>query len=230
MKEKEKGKQAGTPAGAMDFLRFIREGHPEWAIIAVKAPIDEVSEEFAEMSGSGAIHRDVQKAQATEFEEFEEIIAVVQARGSAWSIIVRTVFFIDEDHIESFDEEAKDISARLNTRAVFFCGENTSGMDSFKLCEKGKAIEEIEWEENGAFTRFKSTLRKRPPIETVDDSFVDGLFRELGIYVPACYPLSHGGTASLAVDKDSLSQVERADIIEMEDSDEFEDEDEEEED
>ncbi|HVV00689.1 MAG TPA: hypothetical protein VHH88_04960, partial [Verrucomicrobiae bacterium] len=97
----------------------------------------------------------------------------------------------------------------------------------FKLFEKGKSLEDIEWQRDGEFFRFKSSLRKRPAVEVVDDAFIDGLLRELGIYLPPCYPVvSGGGKAWLAAEEKSIGAIERADLVELEN--EFEDEEEDE--
>jgi len=155
------------------------------------------------------------------------VVAVVQTPGSAWTIILRSVHYVDESQIEGVAEAAKELSARLNTRAISFIGEDTSGANGYKLFEKGKLLEDFEWEANGEFFRFKSSLRKRPALEKVEDAFVDDLFREEGVYLPACYPMTEGGNSWLAVEKASINAVERADLIELEEqTDEDDDEDE----
>ena len=93
-------------------------------------------------------------------------------------------------------------------------------------------LEDVEWETGGEFFRFKSSLRKRPALERVEDSFIDEVFTNEGIYVPCCYPRADKGEPWLAVEKSSEGVVERADLIEFgaeddEDEEDFEDEDEE---
>jgi hypothetical protein len=226
MKEKSKDQDAAS-GGVADFLKLMHHGQPEWAILAVKAPIDEVSEDFADFAGSAAVHRDVPRKPAAEYDDVQQVVAVVQCKGSAWTIILRSVHYVDEGQIESVAETAKELSARLNTRAISFVGEDTSGANGYKLFEQGKLVEDIEWEANGEFFRFKSSLRKRPTLEKVDDSFIDGLFKEEGIYLPACYAMSEGASSWLAVEEASMNSVQRADLIELEESDE-DDEDEDE--
>jgi hypothetical protein len=222
MKEKTKD-EVSTSAGVADFLKLMHKGQPEWAILAVKAPIDEVSEDFADFAGSGAVHRDVPRKPAEEYDDVQQVVAVVQSKGSAWTIILRSVHYVDERQIEGVEEAAKEMSARLNTRALSFVGEDTSGANGYKVFEKGKLLEDIEWEANGEFFRFKSSLRKRPTLEQVDDSFVDGLFREQEIYLPACYAMSEGASSWLAVEKASMDAIERADLLELEETDEDDD-------
>jgi hypothetical protein len=226
MKEKSKGQEADK-AGVADFLELMHNGQPEWAVLAVKAPIDEVSEDYADLAGSAAVHRDVPRKSAEQYDDVQQVVGVVQTAGSAWTIILRSVHYVDEAQIEGVAETAKELSARLNTRAVSFVGEDTSGANGYKLFEKGKLLEDIEWEANGEFFRFKSSLRKRPSLEKVDDSFIDGLFKEEGIYLPACYAMSEGASSWLAVEKASMDSIQRADLIELEEGDEDDEEEEE---
>jgi hypothetical protein len=151
-------------------------------------------------------------------------VAVVQVKQNPWTIIFRSLLFVDEAALAGAAEDAKELSARLNTRALSFIGEDTSGANGCKVFEKGKLLEDFEWEVGGEFFRFKSSLRKRPALESVDDSFVDELFRAEGIYVPSCYPMADTGEPWLAVEKSSEGLVERADLLELAD-DEDEDED-----
>jgi hypothetical protein len=67
-------------------------------------------------------------------------------------------------------------------------------------------------------------LRKRPDLDKVTDDFVDELFRQEGIYVPACYPMVEDEDTWLAVQKASTDAVERADLIEPEGDQDEEDE------
>ena len=214
MKEKSKN-QDSERLGVTDFLKFMHDGQPEWSLLAVKAPIEEVSEEFADFHGANTIAKDVPRKPGAEYDDVETLVAVVQVKGNPWTIIFRSLLYVDDSHLEAVAEDAKELSARLGTRAVTFIGEDTSGANAFKLFEKGKLLEDVEWENGGDFFRFKSSLRKRPPLESVDDEFVDGIFRELGVYLPACYPMSERGDSWLAVEKDSLEVVERADLIEL---------------
>ena len=215
-------------AGAADFLKFIRDGQPEWAIAAIKAPKDEVSDELVDFRGASSLNRDVAVKEGKEYDEIEPFVAVVQIKGNPWTLIYRSLGYVDERQIEAASEDAKELSARLNTRAISFAGEDTSGANQYELFEKGKVLEQAEWVVGGELFRFKSTHRKRPDLEKVTDEFVDGLFREEGAYLPACYPMTDADNPWLAVEKGSADAVERADLIELETDEEDDDYEEEE--
>ena len=208
-------------------MKFMSDGQPEWSLVAVKAPIDEVTDEFAEIHGSETVLRDAPRKPTMEkFDDVADQIAIVHVKDNSWTIIFRSLLYVDEEQIEGANEEAKELSARLNTKAVSFVGEDTSGSQAYKLFEKGKLLEEAEWEVGGELYTFKSKLRKKPAIETVGDEFAESFFAEQGIYLPCCYPKYEDGQSWLAVEKNSIETIERADLIELGVSDEEEDEEE----
>jgi hypothetical protein len=221
--------QGSERLGVKDFLRLMHDGQPEWSLLAVKASIDEVSEEFVDLHGATTVSKDVPRKAGENYDDVEQVVAVVHVKGNPWTVIFRSLLYVDKSHLEGVAEDAKELSGRLGTRAITFIGQDTSGANAYKLFEKGKLLEDVEWEAGGDFFRFKSSLRKRPALESVDDEFVDGIFKELGIYLPACYPMFDQGNSWLAVEKHSLALVERADLIEIPEADEEEDDDEEEE-
>jgi hypothetical protein len=223
MKQKSQVKPS-EQLGVRHFLEFMYDGQPEWSLFAVKAPAEEVSEEWVDFRGAKAVHRDVPIKSGGEADVAPSVV-VVQVRNSAWAVVYRSILYLDEAHLDAVAEEAKEFSARLNTRAITFIGEDTSGANSYQLFEKGKSLEEAEWEVGGEFFKFKSTRRKRPELDKITDEFVDGIFREEGIYIPACYPIEEEEEFSLAVEKSSADSIEKADIIEPEEAEEDEDED-----
>jgi hypothetical protein len=213
---KDQSKKAASQMGITDFLKFMHDGQPEWSLVAVKAPIDEVTDEFADLHGAETVVRDVpRKATSEKYDEVSTYIAVVQVKDNPWTIIFRSLLYVDESHIEAANEEAKELSAHLNTRAITFVGEDTSGSQAYKLFEKGNLLEEAEWEVGGELYGFKSKLRKKPAVEAVGDEFADGFFTEQEIYLPCCYPKSEDGQHWLAIEKGSLEVIERADLVDL---------------
>jgi hypothetical protein len=223
MKQKSQAKPS-EQVGVRHFLEFMYDGQPEWSLFAIKAPAEEVSEEWVDFRGAKAVHRDVSIKAGGEADVASSVVAVVQVRNSPWAVIYRSVLYLNEAHLDAVAEEAKEFSARLNTRAITFIGEDTSGANSYQIFEKGKSVEEAEWEVGGEFFKFKSSRRKRPEMEKVTDEFVDSIFREEGIYLPACYPMEEEEAFSLAVEKTSADSIEKADIIEPEDAEDEGDE------
>src|SRR6267143_481065 len=110
MKEKSKN-QDSERLGVTDFLKFMHDGQPEWSLLAVKAPIEEVSEEFADFHGANTIAKDVPRKPGAEYDDVETLVAVVQVKGNPWTIIFRSLLYVDDSHLEAVAEDAKELSA-----------------------------------------------------------------------------------------------------------------------
>src|SRR4051812_694603 len=154
MKEKPKTK-ISEHLGLRDFLEFMYNGQPEWSLVAIKALAEEVSEEWVDFRGAKAVHRDVPIKPGGESDLASSVIVIAQVRNSPWAVVYRSILYLDEAHLDAVAEEAKEFSARLNTSAITFIGEDTSGANSYQLFEKGKSLEEAEWEVGGEFFKFK---------------------------------------------------------------------------
>src|SRR5256885_3923379 len=166
MKTESKNKDAQR-VGGIDFLKFVHDGQPEWALIAIKASAEEVTEEMTDFHSAKNVFKTVQIKPGTDYDDVEQLVAVVQVKDSPWTIIFRSLLYVDEAAIEGAAEDAKELSGRMSTRAISFIGEDTSGSNAYKLFDKAKLLEDIEWESGGGFFRFKSSLRKRPALESV---------------------------------------------------------------
>jgi hypothetical protein len=228
MKEKSQGGTAKSgPLGVTDFLSFVYDTQPEWTLLAVKAPIEQVAGAFADMRQADRWLHDVPRRDSADVDDVDSsLVVAVQVRGNPWTVIFREIFCVTEAGIEEVAQEAKELSAELKTKAITFVGEDTSGALAYDLFEGGKLLEHAEWEEGGPFHSFKSTFRKQPELDEVGQEFADEVFREQGIYLPACYPKSEDEEAWLCVDKVSAGAIERADLIGLEQPGEDEDEDE----
>src|SRR5437588_2019651 len=201
--------------GVTDFLKFMYDGQPEWSLLAIKASAEEVTEELTDFHGAKNVFKSVEIKPGAEYDDVEQLVAVVQIKDNPWTIVFRSLLYVDEEGIERAAEDAKELSGRLSTRAISFVGEDTSGANAYKLFDKGKMLEDVEWETGGEFFRFKSSLRKRPALESVEDSFVDDFFRQEGVYVPSCYPRADKGEPWLACEKSAEGLIERADLVEF---------------
>ncbi len=220
-------KQPPAKLGVKDFLKFVYDTQPEWALLAVKAPIEPVADAFAALNSERWL-RDVPRKPAAQGDDMGSgLVVAAQIKDNPWTVILREVCYVSEEGMGAVVEEAKVLSSSLKTRAITFVGEDTSGAMEYQLFEGGKLLERAQWESGGPFYVFKSTLRKRPALEEVDDDFADEVFRAQGIYLPACYPQSEDEQAWVCVEKVSATMIERADIIELgEGEEETEEEDE----
>jgi hypothetical protein len=194
MKNESKSKKDNI--GIKHFLEFMYDGQPEWSLFAVKAPIEEVSSAFADLRKAKSRVTNVpRELVAAEGDELAQLATVVQVKDNPWTVVFRSLLWLDSSHLEEVPNEAQQLSARLKTRAVTFMGEDTSGAMGYEIFENGKSKAKEEWEDG--------------------DDDADAIFRREGIYLPSCYPREEGEKKWLAVDKKSASAIARADLIDL---------------
>jgi len=175
---------------ASDFLELVNTGEAEWAMLAVKAPFEAVSDAYFNFSKSKSRRQDVPRRAAQNDEEIPHVAAVVKVRQSPWTIVLSTIFYIRAADLEHVTAAAREISNSLNTRAVAYAGTEESDYGECELFESGKSI-------------AKASGKK-----------AIALLTEENIVIPACYPAQDKGNMWLAVEKSSTDRVERADLIE----------------
>jgi hypothetical protein len=178
------------------------------------------------------------KESSDDEEDFPSSIPFVAVKNSEWTVVLRALFGASDELYDTPDE-AKALSVELSTRVITLIEEDTSAALAYELFENGDRLEYFEEACDDDF-RFESKLRGKPNIklnnwdEEVEEDydpdaeydaskqprvqFVDAFFRELGIYLPAAYPVGDDQQPSLAVLKSSFGMIERADwlTIEME--------------
>ncbi|HVV02354.1 MAG TPA: hypothetical protein VHH88_13385, partial [Verrucomicrobiae bacterium] len=100
MKAKTKDHSPGF-AGASDFMELLKQAQPDCAVVAVKAHIDEVSDEFADIVGTTMIHREVPVKPAGEFQEAFHLVPIVQVKDGSWPVVIRSVLYMDEELVQA---------------------------------------------------------------------------------------------------------------------------------
>ncbi|MBD2185287.1 hypothetical protein H6S82_03855 [Planktothrix sp. FACHB-1355] len=163
-------------------------------------------------------------------------ILFLQVYGSEWTVILRSLCWL-RDEIDDVPKEAKSLSTNLQTKAITLMEGETTGYIGYELLKNGELLEKFEHDGDDEDFYFESKLREKPDIhlnrysdEDEDynpdreydvstqprNQFVDAFFRELGIYLPACYPVSDDGKPTLAFVADSENTIERADWVSVE--------------
>jgi len=211
------GKPARQPSGpALGIKDFTTmDVHPEWSLFAVKAPADAVARALADFRKPLRFQRSVSLKPSKKFEHLARLTAVVRIKANPWAVVLRSIGVVSAQELEGVPEEAKTISAKLKTRAATLILEDTSNAMGYTLYERGRLLEQAEWECGGAMSSFTSTLRQRPEGRRFNQDFADQLFRAEGIYIPACYPCQEGGRVWLSVQKCSARLIDRADLLEL---------------
>jgi hypothetical protein len=211
-------KRAGeAPLGAIDFLDFVYDTQPDFSVLAVKAPFAQVVRAYKALRKPA---RWIPQADCKPAKDGDDVggftlAPFVKLRANPWTVMLRSVYELGLEDLEGVFCDAEDLSSKLKTTAVMFVGEDTSGALAFRVFKNGKVTEDIEWEDGGRFVTFKSKVRKKPKLNEVGHEFVHGVFRKLGIYLPACYVMEKGKKAWLAVEPACASQIERVDLVDV---------------
>lgn len=250
--------------GIIDFVEMIYEGHPEYSLLAVKAPIDNVVQALIDLR-KGLTKRDRRDWRTMKYKEYriqsrqmrweknialkpdrtdeenddaegetlEPGIPVLQIRGTEWTVVIRSLSWLGSDEIEDVPNEAKALSAKFQTRAITFMEEDTSAAIGYDLFENGELLERLE-HCDGEVHGFESKLRDEKPeipdwdCENEDGSdreyevaaeprviFINELFSELGIYLPAVWYDTENGQPALRVMSSSKGTIVRADWLSL---------------
>jgi hypothetical protein len=207
--------KARAPIGAKHFIALMQAGEPEWSLFAVRAPAKSVAKALAAFRKPWRWVRNAELKPKKPMEPVAPLIAIVEVLGNPWTLVFRSLYRLSADEIIGVPQEAKALSIQLETKVITFFSEDTSNATSYQILFCGRLIETAEWLEGGEFTKFHSSERLPTKLKTVDVSFADQVFREYGVYIPACYPHSRGESCWLAVDKRSLASVKRADLMEF---------------
>ena len=135
---------------------------------------------------------------------------LVQLCGHAWTVALYEMFNLTLPTYYSAQADARELSDRLGTVAVEFSSEDTSGATGYQLFECGDLVEFAEW---GCEVERFASKKRRPPWQYCPNDYPDELFRDLGLYLPACYGRNDPDGPCLAVDGLSAGDVERADLL-----------------
>jgi ankyrin repeat protein len=201
------------PLGGKHFLKLASDGEAEWSLFAIQAPVEQVTEALSRRYKDARVLRGVELKSARKNDELARYMAVVRVKDNAWSVVQRSLYAARESDVDATVNDAKALSEELKTRAISFYANDTSGAVQFDLFEKGALLERVQWVDGGYFSIFESTRRKQPKLNEVDGKFADKTFRELGVYLPACYPRGKGRSACLCVERSSAERIESADLL-----------------
>jgi ankyrin repeat protein len=193
-----------TARGVAQFREAL--GQPEWSLAFIEAAPESVARAYGRLHPEHRWHADgAQKPLHAE----APFIFIFRLRGNAWTILLRTVGWLEGEDIELLPQDARELSASLKTRAVMYMAEDTSGCEGYELFKNGDSFEKADW--MGEVT-FRSSWRKKPKF---GDAFPEPTFSELGIYLPECWLDCDGDEAKLVLGGIGPSVVERLDCFEL---------------
>jgi hypothetical protein len=173
------------PLGMKDFQNWIYQGHPEYAIFAVKAPIDQVAKTLVDQ---GFATEWQQRLQATCIGEvFQDgfSMPLVQLTANPWTVVYWLVGEWDD-----LSDVCQRCSSTLQTQAISLAEEDTSGAIGYEIYDQGQKIEQLEGCP-GEELMFESETRDEPELDDFENSemdainhFINQIFCQEGVYIP----------------------------------------------
>jgi hypothetical protein len=206
------------PYGMSDFIEFMNKGQREWLFLVVSRPVKEVAQSFASYHHVQEWDTNTKKRIIKEDDYIDLAVPIIEILNSEWSVILRELYGAYE--VNSLHEEAKFLAGHLKTKVITCVEEDTSGSLSYNLYEEDNHLESISWMP-GFGLNFRSGYREKPNISSnaklkkVED-YVNKIFCEAGIYIPACHVVSDDGELKLAthpVSKDVIGKVELINLV-----------------
>ncbi len=174
---------------ASDFLKLVNSGEAEWAMIAVKAPFEAVSDAYLKFSKGKSREQNVPVRPAAEAQEIPPLTAIVKVAKSPWTLILRTIFWVRMPDINHVKDAAKDLSQTLKTRALSWAGTEETDNGMCQVFENGEKV------------------------ASAGSGKAIALLTKEEMVLPAFYPTLDKKEAWVAVEKRSAGMVERADLI-----------------
>ncbi|MEZ0230373.1 MAG: ankyrin repeat domain-containing protein [Planctomycetota bacterium] len=154
-------------AGAKEFVKRARRGPGEWSLVAVRADgatVAKVLEETGRVE-TNALIRSVAQL------DRESAAFILQLAGHAWTLVVRSIGWVDAKLLDAVRADAKTLSLRLATDAIVFVAEETAGIESWSSFAKGELAAEDD---------------------TSGDADPDAFFAERGVFLPPLAIVSDG--------------------------------------
>jgi len=190
--------------GVAEFQKAM--GHPEWSLICIEASPEAVAREFSKTHPEAKWHVNMAQSRLA---AVPPVILIFRLHGHAWTILLRTVGWLQMEDINTLPKDAQQLSAALKTRALTYMSEDTSSCEGYELFKDGKSIERADCMGD---VEFKSSWRKKPKF---GDDFPEPTFSELGIYLPECWMDHDGFETKLVLGGIPVEAVERLDCFEL---------------
>ena len=243
--------------GILDFFDYVYECNPEYALIAVKAPLEITVNSFLKLSETTTTKKHLNSSKQNQkktkspkrkitwekniplkseygYGFLVKAIPFLQIHDNQWTVILRSLFYLNLEQSDDIPTEAKKLSATLATKTITLIGDDIAeiGEDynhriGYDFFEKGEILEGFEKSDEDR-VYFESTLREKPNLDFDKHQvgayditkeprvkFINEFFRELGIYLPGCYPgrREEENQIGLVIKKASENTIERADWL-----------------
>jgi ankyrin repeat protein len=204
------------PSGAKSFLQFLYQGHPQWALAAVHAPLDAVVKALGRHRKIREIARNVAlKPLTTRLGSQLDAVPVVRIQNNPWTLVLHALFTPECESLGQATTDAPALSKQLSTHAVSFVGQESASMMELQLFDRGVCIETVVWDDSGEVFKFESKLRTRPKLPKDGFDVAEQLFSESGIRLIPCFAIGDDKHTWAAVEKGLAPLIQRVDVLTM---------------
>lgn len=157
-------KRVAALGGVRELVKPLVDTNPDWTILALRMPIEEVSPRLAAFFGATRAELDV----AMRGVEHVTIgVFVFQLAGHTWTLELHSLGFHHRGRWELDSRIAQAIAKDVGCETVFCGGSDTSGTFSVSRFDRGECIEQVEW----TFDQVKDA---------------DAYFAGLQLFLPGC--------------------------------------------
>ena len=177
------------PLGMKEFQNWMYQGHPEYSVFAVKAPIEQVGQTLVDRSKVKEWQTQIQ-ADKTILDALPEDssyswIPMLQPANNQWTAVYWLL-----GGWESTEDICKQCSSSLQTRAISLEEEDTSCAVGYGIYDRGERIERADWCP-GEEIMFESEVREEPEFDDFEEDegevfnqFIHETFIQEGVYLP----------------------------------------------
>jgi hypothetical protein len=172
------------PLGTQDFFNWINQGHCEYSIFAVKAPLTTVAEALEEQAWIKDWEPNVESDESIYEALPQGWLPIVQPTSNPWTVVYWAV-----GYWENVSPIAQKLSSILATRVTTWAEEDTSGAFGYEIYENGKELEHVECCPE---MQFSSSIREEPEFDNFDEAewqvmrrFIHETFIQEGVYIPS---------------------------------------------
>ena len=175
------------PLGMKEFRAWMDLGHPEYAIFAIKAPIEQVGPILMDQFEVKDWQKKCQTSQriydALPNDDKAYWNPMLQPTNNPWTVVYWIV-----GQYKNIEKICEYCSATLQTSVIALDEEDTSCAFGYQIYVQGNKVEDAGYCDE---LLFESDIREEPEFDNFDDSewevvsqFIHETFIEEGIYIP----------------------------------------------
>jgi hypothetical protein len=209
--------------GFKKFVNFMYDQLPAWSLGIVNDSIEAIlSTKYLNNSDNGIINATVQADLFGDnrdecLDKIDSLFPIVKLANSNWSIVYFAICLNSDITQEA--ELSRSLSEKLGKKVIYFCANDTSLINGYRVFESGREIgEEFSWEQLDDLN-FEVSDDDHTEILNVSDAIersneANFFLQTEGIFIPPCYVGGdESGNVYLMTTASSLTAIESVSLI-----------------